>query len=75
MDMWAQGGRGGVGRAGRLGPTCIHDTRETGNEWEAALQHRAPCLVLSDDLEDGMVGCEGGSRGGDICVHMADSAC
>ena len=49
--------------------------RKTGNEWEAALQHRGLCLVLSDDLEDGMVGWEGGSRGGDICIHMADSAC
>ena len=56
------------------------DFRKTGlseiwnNEWEPAIKHRELNLPLCDDLDgwDG-VGCTGAPRGGDICMHMADS--
>ena len=43
---------------------------------EAAVQHRELKPVLCDDLEgwDGGVGVEA-QKGGDLCVHIADSQC
>ena len=45
--------------------------------WEAAVERRELSPVLCDDLEgwDGVCVCEGGSEGGDIYIHIADSCC